>query len=85
MIEWLGDEQLVYVPYETSSAVQQQLAELARELDAETPRTQLIATLDAETGVAEGQQIELALDPADLHLRSRHGDEAGSRTAAARR
>ena len=72
-------------PYETSSAVQQQLAELARELDAETPRTQLIATLDAETGVAEGQQIELALDPADLHLRSRHEDEAGSRTAAARR
>jgi multiple sugar transport system ATP-binding protein len=68
VIEWLGDEQLVYVPYETSSAVQQQLAELARELDAETPRTQLIATLDAETGVADGQQIELALDPGDLHL-----------------
>ena len=68
VIEWLGDEQLVYVPYETSSAVQQHLAELARELDAETPRTQLIATLDAETSVAEGQQIELALDPEDLHI-----------------
>jgi hypothetical protein len=38
------------------------------QLDAETPRTQLIATLDAETSVAEGQQIELALDPGDLHL-----------------
>ena len=68
VIEWLGDEQLVYVPYETSSAVQQHLAELARELDAETPRTQLIATLDAETGVAEGQEVELAFDPGDLHV-----------------
>jgi multiple sugar transport system ATP-binding protein len=66
--EWLGDEQLVYVPYETSSAVQRQLAELARELDSETPRTQLIATLDAGTVVADGQQIELALDPGDLHI-----------------
>jgi hypothetical protein len=67
-------------------AVQQHLVELARELDAETPRTQLIATLDAETGVAEGQQVALAFDPGDLHIfdpvtRTRLGHEPLPRAA----
>ena len=56
------------MPYETTSGDHLQLADLAPSLDAETPRTQLIATLDAETGVAEGQQVELAFDPEDLHI-----------------
>ena len=68
MIEWLGDEQLLYLPYEASERVQRQLTDLGRELDAEWSRTQVVAKLSAETKVAEGEEVELAFDPADLHL-----------------
>jgi multiple sugar transport system ATP-binding protein len=68
VIEWLGDEQLLYLPYEASERIQHQLTELGRELDAEWSRTQVVAKLSAETKVAEGEEVELAFDPADLHL-----------------
>jgi multiple sugar transport system ATP-binding protein len=68
VIEWLGDEQLVFLPYEAPERIQHQLAELGRELDAEWSRTQVIAKLSAETKVVEGDEIELAFDPGDLHL-----------------
>jgi multiple sugar transport system ATP-binding protein len=68
VIEWLGDEQLLYLPYEASEHIQRQLTELGRELDAEWSRTQVVAKLSAETKVAEGEEVELAFDPADLHL-----------------
>jgi multiple sugar transport system ATP-binding protein len=68
VIEWLGDEQLLYLPYEAPEHIQRQLQELGRELDAEWSRTQVVAKLSAETKVAEGGELELAFDPADLHL-----------------
>ena len=68
VIEWLGDEQLLYLPYEASERIQHQLTELGRELDAEWSRTQVVAKLSAETKVAEGEEVELAFNPADLHL-----------------
>jgi multiple sugar transport system ATP-binding protein len=68
VIEWLGDEQLVYVPYEASEDIRHQLQELGRELDVESARTQLIAKLSAATTIGEGEQIELAFDPRELHL-----------------
>jgi multiple sugar transport system ATP-binding protein len=68
VIEWLGDEQLLYLPYEASEHIQHQLTELGRELDAEWSRTQVVAKLSAETKVAEGEEVELAFEPADLHL-----------------
>lgn len=68
VIEWLGDEQLLYVPYEAPEHVARQLLELGRELDAENPRTQLTVQYPAETKVGEGTEIELAVDPRDLHL-----------------
>jgi multiple sugar transport system ATP-binding protein len=68
VIEWLGDEQLLYLPYEAPERVQRQLTELGRELDAEWSRTQVVAKLSAETKIGEGEEVELAFDPADLHL-----------------
>ena len=68
VIEWLGDEQLLYLPYEAPEPIQRQLADLGRELDAEWSRTQVVAKLSSETKVAEGEEVELAFDPADLHL-----------------
>ena len=68
VIEWLGDEQLLYVPFEAPEHVARQLVELGRELDLENPRTQLIVELTADASVREGTDIELAVDPDDLHL-----------------
>jgi multiple sugar transport system ATP-binding protein len=68
VIEWLGDEQLLYVPFEAPEHIARQLVELGRELDLENPRTQLIVQLTADAGVGEGTEIELAVDPDDMHL-----------------
>jgi multiple sugar transport system ATP-binding protein len=68
VIEWLGDEQLLYLPYEAPERIQRQLTELGKELDAEWSRTQVVAKLSAESQVAEGEEVELAFNPADLHL-----------------
>ena len=68
VIEWLGDEQLIYVPFEAPERIARQLTELGRELDVENPRTQLTVQLSADTNVAEGTDIELAVDRRDLHL-----------------
>ena len=66
MTEWLGDEQVVYLPYEAPERFQRQLAELQKELDSESDRTQLIVELDAATLIREGEEIELWFDPRNL-------------------
>ena len=45
VVEWLGNEQYAYVPYDAPSG-DVGLAELARELDAERPRSQLVVSVD---------------------------------------
>jgi multiple sugar transport system ATP-binding protein len=74
VVEWLGDEQLLYVPFEAPESIARLLAELGRELDEETPRTQMIVKLGAETEVREGAQIALAFDPRDVHVFEPHGE-----------
>jgi multiple sugar transport system ATP-binding protein len=66
--EWLGDEQLLYIPYQADPRVQHELEELGRELDMETPETQVVARLDAESTVHEGEDIELAFDPSEMYV-----------------
>ena len=68
VIEWLGSEQLAYVPFDAPEEVHRILGELANELDSETMRTQLVVTFDAETRLSEGQQAELWLDPTHMQL-----------------
>ncbi len=68
VIEWLGSEQFAYIPFEAPEAVRRPLDELAAELDSEQLRTQLVVSLDAESELAEGEEAELWLDPARMHL-----------------
>jgi multiple sugar transport system ATP-binding protein len=75
VVEWLGDEQLVYVPFDAPETIERLLVELGHELDEETPRTQMIVKLGAETEVVEGAEIELAFDPRDVHIFEPHGGE----------
>jgi multiple sugar transport system ATP-binding protein len=68
VIEWLGNEQYAYVPFETSAEVASQLAEIQRELEAESTRTQLVVSLDAASRVNEGEQTQLFMNTAGMHL-----------------
>src|SRR5712691_6616808 len=68
VIEWLGSEQFAYVPYEAPPEITEQLRSLARELDSESMRTQLVVALDAESCIQRGEKAELWFDPARMHL-----------------
>ncbi|MCL1871560.1 MAG: sn-glycerol-3-phosphate ABC transporter ATP-binding protein UgpC [Promicromonosporaceae bacterium] len=66
--EWLGNEQYAYIPFEADSAVSAKLAELDRETDGERMRTQMVVNLDARSRVLEGDEAQLAFDPAQMHV-----------------
>ena len=66
--EWLGNEQYAYVPYEAPPDVAERLKALARELDSDALRTQLVVALDPQSRVGEGENASLWLDTSRLHL-----------------
>lgn len=66
--EWLGDQQYAYIPFEAPPEVQEQLTQLARDLDGESLRTQLVVSLDSASSVPEGEEIELYINAAKMHL-----------------
>ena len=66
--EWLGNEQYAYVPFEAPADVASQLKELARELDSDAMRTQLVISLDPASRVTEGEQTEFWIDTSRMHL-----------------
>jgi multiple sugar transport system ATP-binding protein len=68
VVEWLGNEQYAYIPYEAPPEVEQQLAELEHELDSEALRTQLVVSLDAAATVTRGEEAELFIDASRMHL-----------------
>ncbi|PZF81407.1 ABC transporter ATP-binding protein [Jiangella anatolica] len=68
VIEWLGNEQYAYVPYEAPEDIRARLAELERELDSEALRTQLVVALDASSRVPEGRPAKLWLDLRRVHV-----------------
>jgi multiple sugar transport system ATP-binding protein len=66
--EWLGNELYAYIPFEAPPEVTDQLKSLARELDSESLRTQLVVSLDTSSRIAKGTEAELWLDASKLHL-----------------
>jgi len=66
--EWLGSEQFAFIPYQAPAEIAAQLAELARELDSEQLRTQLVASLDPMSRVLPGERAQLWVNPARMHL-----------------
>ncbi len=75
MVEWLGNEQYAFVPFEATPEIKQQLAELANELDSEQLRTQLCVELDPLSRVRSGDKATLWLDAERLHLFDPHSGE----------
>jgi len=68
VIEWLGNEQFAYVPYEAPDDIRRQLADLEREVDSESLRTQLVVALNATSRLPEGQTAALWLDLRKVHV-----------------
>src|SRR5436305_10621637 len=66
--EWPGDELFAYVPFEAPAEVTDRLKSLARELDSESLRTQLVASLDTASNIQKGQDAELWFDTTKMHL-----------------
>jgi multiple sugar transport system ATP-binding protein len=67
VVEWLGNEQYAYVPYDAPSD-DVGLAELARELDSERPRSQLVVSVDPRRPIERGADLPLRVDPRRMHL-----------------
>ena len=65
--EWLGDQQYAYIPYDAEPNVQDQLKSLAREVDGDSLRTQLVVSLDSAATETEGSS-QLTIDLDKLHL-----------------
>ncbi len=68
VVEWLGNEQYAYIPFDAPPEVAQQLADLEHELDGEVLRTQLVVSLDAASTVHRGEEAELFIDSSRMHL-----------------
>jgi multiple sugar transport system ATP-binding protein len=68
VVEWLGNEAFGYIPYEAPPEVESQLVELAKELDSEALRTQIIVALDSSSRIRDGDEAELHVDSSRMHL-----------------
>jgi multiple sugar transport system ATP-binding protein len=66
--EWLGNEQYGYISFEAPPEIHRLLANLAREMDADELRPQLVVTLDAASRIRGGRPAELWVDTRELHL-----------------
>ena len=66
--EWLGNELYAYIPFEAPAEVTERLKSLARELDSESLRTQLIVSLDTASRIEKGTDAELWFDAGRMHL-----------------
>jgi multiple sugar transport system ATP-binding protein len=66
--EWLGSEQYGYINFEPTPEVRGLLQSLARDIDAEELRPQIVVTLDAESRLRGGQRARLWLDTRRVHI-----------------
>lgn len=66
--EWLGNEQYGYIDFDPAPEVREMLNSLARDMDADELRPQVVVTLDAASKIRGGRSAELWLDTRRLHL-----------------
>ena len=63
VIEWLGNEQYAYIPYDAPASMVAGLEELERELDSERMRSQLVVALEPMSRISDDSDATLWLDP----------------------
>ncbi|MET0146640.1 MAG: sn-glycerol-3-phosphate ABC transporter ATP-binding protein UgpC [Ilumatobacteraceae bacterium] len=68
VIEWLGNEQYAYIPYDADDSLVAGLQELERELDSERMRSQLVVALDPLSRIRDESDANLWVDPRSVLL-----------------
>jgi len=68
VVEWLGNEQFAYIPYDVDDELTSGLSELEKELDSERMRSQLVVALDPSSRVTDQSKAEIWFDPRHLHI-----------------
>ena len=68
VVEWLGNEQYAYVPFEAPAEMLASLAELEKELDSERMRSQLVVALDPSSQISNGTEARIWFDPNHMHV-----------------
>ncbi|MCC9197041.1 sn-glycerol-3-phosphate ABC transporter ATP-binding protein UgpC [Arthrobacter sp. zg-Y820] len=81
--EWLGNEQYGYIPFHPDPEVKELLDNLARDMDADELRPQIVVTLDAASRIRGGRDAELWLDTRKVHLFDPETGDNLTRDAAA--
>jgi len=83
VLEWLGAEQYAYVPYAAPPELVEPLDRLAEELDRESARTALVASIDPASRIRRGDPARLWFDPGKLYLfDARTGERLAAPTLA---
>ena len=84
VIEWLGNEQYAYIPYDAAEELTAGLSELEKELDSERMRSQLVVALDPASAITDRSKAEIWFDPRHLHIfDAESGDNLTNEVAAA--
>ncbi len=68
VVEWLGNEQYAYLPYDAPHELETTLDELERDLDSERLRSQLVVALDPHGEISSGDRASLWFEPRALNL-----------------
>ena len=68
VVEWLGHEAYAYVPFEVPDSVRSELEQLAKDLDSESLRHQMVVQLEGTTKIQEGEDAELWVNSDMIHL-----------------
>ena len=68
VIEWLGSEQFAYIPFDAPPEVEEQIIQLKKDMDSEELRPQVVASIDSASQISEGEEAELYIDTAKMHL-----------------
>ncbi|HEY6532653.1 MAG TPA: sn-glycerol-3-phosphate ABC transporter ATP-binding protein UgpC [Acidimicrobiales bacterium] len=68
VVEWLGNEQYAYLPYELPQIRVEGLEEIEDDLGGETMQPQLVVALDPASKIADGTTAKIWFDPSRLHV-----------------
>jgi multiple sugar transport system ATP-binding protein len=68
VVEWLGNEQYAYIPYDAAPETVSSLHELERDLDSERLRSQLVVALDPASRIADRTTASIWFDPRGMAL-----------------
>ncbi len=68
VVEWLGNEQYAFVPYDAPEHITATLSDLQTDLDSEQMRLQMTVSLDPMSRVHDGDTVSLWLDTSRMHL-----------------